>query len=191
MADTCMALLLSIIKKSQKQRIKLKKMITFFLVFIITFSLTTALALFWKPQNFDHRVLRLTLEHGNHTVAGNLEEIVLDKSSSGGNFTIGFHFFNLIKSEPPKDIHIGIINPSEVDYSYCALDGKKFDDNTDTRKGLGFGHSFNIDILLKVRSKGYIGGIVFSNQRTGEVYATIPVYIIPGVGSSAGGGCCD
>jgi hypothetical protein len=129
--------------------------------------------------DFDHRVLRLTLdEDGNHTVVGELEEIVLKQSGSEGKYDIGFHFFNTIEGESPKDVHIRVLNPSKVDYTYCGLDGKRFDHRTDTRLGLGLGHSFNIDILLKVHQEEYIGGFVFSDLKTGEVYVTIPVYII-------------
>jgi hypothetical protein len=178
-AVICIAAYLLITKKWQEKRRKLKKVIAFSLVFIITASLITALALTWKPKNFGHRVLRLSLDKdGKHTVAGELEEIVLKQSGSGRDFDIGFHFFNIIMGESPKDVHISVLNPSDVGYTYCALDGEKFDRSTDTRLGLGFAHSFNIDILLKAHQKEYMGGIVFSDQRTGEVYATMPVYII-------------
>ena len=178
-AGICIVTYFSITKKWQEKRRKLRKVIAFALVFIITFSVITALALTWAPQNFGHRVLRLSLDKdGKHTVEGELEEIVLKRSGSGRDFDIGFHFFNIIRGESPKDVHVSVLNPSDVDYTYCALDGEKFDHRTDTRLGLGFGHSFNIDILLKAHQKEYIGGIVFSDQRTGEVYATMPVYII-------------
>ena len=178
-AGICIVTYFSITKKRQEKRRKLRKVIAFALVFIITFSVITALALTWEPQNFGHRVLRLSLDKdGKHSVEGELEEIVLKRSGSRKDFDIGFHFFNIIMGESPKDVHVSVLNPSDVNYTYCALDGEKFDRRTDTRLGLGFAHSFNIDILLKAHQKEYIGGIVFSDQRTGEVYTTMPVYII-------------
>jgi hypothetical protein len=178
-AGLCLAIYFFIRGRLQEKKRKSKLIARFALVFIITFSLITALAVLWKPQNFDHRVLRLTLdEDGNHTVEGELEEIVLKQNGSNGEYDIGFHFFNIIEGESPKDVHIRLLNPSGVDYTYCGLDGKKFDHDTDTRLNLGLGHSFNIDILLKVHQEEYIGGFVFSDKRSGEVYVTIPVYVI-------------
>jgi hypothetical protein len=178
-AGLCLAIYFSIREGLQEKKSKSKLIARFALVFIITFSLITALAVLWKPQNFDHRVLRLTLdEDGNHTVEGELEEIVLKQNGRCGEYDIGFHFFNIIEGESPKDVHIRLLNSSGIDYTYCGLDGKKFDHDTDTRLNLGLGHSFNIDILLKVHQEEYIGGFVFSDKRSGEVYVTIPVYVI-------------
>jgi len=178
-AAICIAIYFAMRKGAPEKRRKLRLIARSTLVFVITFSLITALALTWEVENFAHRVLRLSLdEDGNHTVIGELEEIVLKQSGSEGAYDIGFHFFNIIEGESPKDVHIRVLNPSGVEYTYCGLDGKKFDHSTDTRLGLGLGHSFNIDILLKVHQEEYIGGFVFSDRKTGEVYVTIPVYII-------------
>lgn len=84
-----LAIYFAFIKKSQEKGTKSRKIIKSTLVFIITLSLITALAVVWKPKNFDHRVLRLTLdEDGNHTVVGELQEIVLKQSGSEGKYDL-------------------------------------------------------------------------------------------------------
>jgi hypothetical protein len=178
-AAVCLAVYFAIGKGAPEQRRKVRLIARSALVFVITFSLITAVALTWQVENFAHRVLRLSLdENGNHEVIGELDEIVLRQRGSEGAYDIGFHFFNIIEGESPKDVHLRLLNPSGVEYTFCALDGKKFDDETDTRLNLGLGHSFNIDILLKVHKEEYIGGFVFSDRKTGEVLVTMPVYII-------------
>lgn len=156
----------------------IKKHIIYVMTFFITIFLSVFLAYFWKPGNIEHRVIRLIRsEKGKDTVVGQLDKIEIKKTGTDKTYVIGFHFFNTIRNEKPIDVRIGFYNHELLNIYYCSLDHEKFDKTKNTRKNLGFGHSFNIDILLKLRKDFYKGAVFFQNKATNDTLIAIPVII--------------
>jgi hypothetical protein len=159
------------------------------LVIVITFCLATTFSLGWRPPNFDHRVMRLTIDdNGEYSVAGQLEVVTFEPNADG-HYVVGFHFFNIIRGGEPINMHLKILNDTYVNATFYALDGDKFNKDSQTRLNLGFGNSFNLDIALKISTEEYVGGLEFSNHDTGEVFMILPIYVFEG-GMSASGGAC-